>query len=292
MIGNLPGGTAEELGFSENTVACSGGHDMLCAAIGSGLGVDDPGTVLNIMGTMEAIIVLSKKPNLTRRMLENRYPSFPGYREYVSLSLNLTSGSVLKWCRDLFSGGSKPAANASSDENSYENLLRSIDSENPGELLLFPHFSGTCNPRFNPDARGFLYGLNLATGKRDIVQSIVEGLCYDLKSHIRGFQEAGFPIQGLKIVGGGAQSDAWLQLKANITGLEIACSELYEASATGAAALAGAALGAIDNPYDAVRFMGKGERRFTPHPEAVKRFEESFNQYRELGRQVAGFESG
>jgi len=173
----------------------------------------------------------------------------------------------------------------------YGELLKDIDSGEPGELLFAPHFSGVCNPVFNPDARGFLHGLSLHTSPRDFTQGIVEGLCYDLKSHIRGFRDAGFPIERLKVVGGGSQSDSWLQLKANITGLEIARSDLHEASAIGAAALCAKAVGVIDDPYTAQGFMGLKETRFVPAPAAARRFEKKFTRYLELNDKIGSFET-
>jgi xylulokinase len=287
VIANLDDGAAGELGFSTGAAVCSGGHDMVCAAVGAGLDVNDRRTALNIMGTMEAVIVLTKKPNLEKVALKNLYPCYPAWNEYISLSLNLTSGSVLDWYRNLFPGLRGTGENG----EVFRELLKDVDSRNPGELLLVPHFSGVCNPVFNPDARGFLYGLSLNTTLRDLAQGILEGLCYDLKSHIRGFRDAGIPIEKLKIVGGGSPSDAWLQLKANITGLEMTRSDIHEASAMGAAALCGKAVGVIDNPYAASGLMGLKETLFVPEPEATQRFEEKFLRYRSLSDKVGVFEA-
>jgi len=286
VIARLDGGVAEELGFSAGAAACSGGHDMVCAAIGAGLDVDDHRTALDIMGTMEAVIVLTKKPNLERAMLDNLYPCYPAWKEYISLSLSLTSGSVLDWYRNLF-----PGSSGVRESEIYRELLKDVDSGKPGDLLLVPHFSGVCNPVFNPDAKGCLYGLSLNTSPGDLAQGILEGLCYDLNSHVRGFRAAGIPIEKLKIVGGGSQSDAWLQLKANITGLEVTRSDVHDASAMGAAALCGTAVGLIDDPYKASGLMGLKETRFLPEPGAAPRFEKKFLRYLSLRDSVGVFES-
>ncbi len=287
LIANLNGRAAGELGFSAGAAVCSGGHDMVCAAVGAGLDVSDRQTALNIMGTMEAVIVLTKKPNLEKAMRDSLYPCYPAWNEYISLSLNLTSGSVLDWYRNLFPGW----RGAGENSTVYRELLKDIDSGKPGELLLVPHFSGVCNPVFNPDARGFLYGLTLNTALPDLARGILEGLCYDLKSHILGFREAGIPIERLKVVGGGARSDAWLQLKANITGMEMARCDIHEASAMGAAALCGRAVGLIDDPYKASGLMGLKETRFFPEAEAARRFADRFSRYLSLREKVGAFEA-
>jgi xylulokinase len=288
VIARLDGGAPGELGFAAGAAVCSGGHDMVCAAVGAGLEAGDSRTALDIMGTMEAVIVLTNEPKLDERMLRNLYPCYPAWREYLSLSLNLTSGSVLDWYRDLFPGPHGAGKNA----DVYRELLQGVDSATPGDLLFIPHFSGVCHPVFNPDARGALYGLSLSTTVRDLAQGILEGLCYDLKSHVEGFREAGIPIERLKIVGGGARSEAWLQLKAHITGLEVTRSEIHEASAIGAAAFCGTAVGILENPYQASALMGLEQTRFVPASGAGQRFEERFQRYRSLREKVGSFEAG
>jgi len=283
LVSTLAGDTAADLGFSPGAAACSGGHDMVCAAIGAGLDVEDRQTALDIMGTMEALIALTREPRLGGAMLERLYPCYPAWNEYLTLSLSLASGSVLDWYRGLLL---VPACTGSAAAAVYEELLAGVDSAAPGDLVFLPHFAGVCNPVFDPDARGSFHGLSLNTGRRELAQGILEGLCFDLRTHVEGFRRSGIPVGKLKVVGGGSGSDAWLQMKANITGLELARSDIREASAMGAAALCGKAIGLIDNPYRAAGRMGFEERRFVPEPEAVRRFEEKYRRYRELNERV------
>ena len=289
VIDKIDEKVAEKLGFSGDVIACSGGHDMYCAAIGAGLNIDNPETALNIVGTMEAIVVLMKEPKLNKEMIENLYPCFPGFNDYVSLSLNLTSGSILKWFRDIFSDIF--INKADNNKNVYERLLQGVDPAKPGDLLLIPNFSGTCNPVFNPDSKGTLYGLSLSTGVNDLIQGIIEGLCFELKMHIQGFQKAGVPINRLRIMGGGSRSDKWLQLKANITGVEIISSTLYDASATGAAALSGSAVGILDDPYKIINYTKGKEKQFYPLPNTEENFNEKFIRYQRLSKAVNSYET-
>lgn len=287
VIDTLGSRAAEELGFSRDAVACSGGHDMLCAAIGAGLDEGDPHTALNIVGTMEGVIVLLQRPGTSGEMLKRLYPCYPGYREFISLSLNLTSGSIVKWYRDEISNLS--AGNG--EEIGFDELLRDVDEKKPGDLIVIPHFAGTCNPKHDPDARGFVYGLSLHSNMQDLIQGIIEGLCYELKVHIQGFKDAGISIERLKTVGGGSQSSKWLQLKANITGLEIISSDAHEASSMGAAGLCGSALGILDSPFAISHAMGVKEKRYTPLPGATERFNEKFAQYQGLIGRLHSVES-
>ncbi len=95
----------------------------------------------------------------------------------------------------------------------------------------------------------------------------------------------------MKTVGGGAQSSKWLQLKANVTGLEIVNMDITEASAIGAAALCGTAVGVVDNPYEVIDRRGTREIRYTPSTEATKRFGERFLRYQALSKNIELFEA-
>ena len=286
VIGTLESGESEELGFSRNAVACSGGHDVVCAAIGAGLDEHDPHTALDIVGTMECVIVIMQKAGINEEMLKRLYPCYPGYRKYISLSVNLTSGSIVKWYRDEISS---PSAGNEGDVG-FEELLQHIDENNPGDLVLVPHFAGICNPVFNPDARGLVYGLSLHSGRQDLIQAIIEGLCFELKLQIEGFSDAGIDIKKLITVGGGSQSSKWLQLKANVTGLEVVASDAHEASSMGSAGLCGSALGILESPFQIGQAMGVSEKRYTPLSAATKRFNEKYRRYRGLALRLHGVE--
>ena len=287
VIGTLGSRESEELGFSRDAVACSGGHDVVCAAIGAGMDEHDPHTALDIVGTMECLIVIMQKAGINEEMLKRLYPCYPGYREYISLSVNLTSGSIVKWYRDAIS-----IPSAGNDGSAgFDELLQEVDENNPGDLVLVPHFAGTCNPVLNPDARGFVYGLSLHSSRQDLIQGIIEGLCLELKLHIEGFRDAGIDIKKLITVGGGSQSSKWLQLKANVTGLEIVASDAHEASSMGAAGLCGSALGILESPFHIGQVMGVSEKRYTPLSAATKRFNEKYGRYRELASRLHSVES-
>ena len=71
----------------------------------------------------------------------------------------------------------------------------------------------------------------------------------------------------------------------------MARSDIHEASAMGAAALCGKAVGVIDDPYKASGLMGLKEMRFFPEPEAARRFEDRFSRYLSLRERIGVFEA-
>ena len=65
---------------------------------------------------------------------------------------------------------------------------------------------GSGNPDFNPGAKGIVYGLTLDSTREDLIQAVIEGLCYELRLHSDAFAKAGISIQTLRAVGGGRAS--------------------------------------------------------------------------------------
>jgi xylulokinase len=84
------------------------------------------------------------------------------------------------------------------------------------------------------------------------------------------------------VTGGGAQSDAWLQIKADILGRPLARPRITEAGALGAAILAGVGVGVYASVQEAVDALIAIDRVFEPQPERHRQYGERFARYRAL----------
>lgn len=289
IISKLDKKVANKLGFKNQVIVCSGGHDMVCAAIGTGLNPKELTTAVNIIGTIEGIVTVLNDVNTSKSMLQNYYPCYPGYKSYVSFSVNLTSGCILKWLRDELSRDIiKEAKETGKDV--YDIILENLNPDSLNNIIFIPYFAGSGNPNFDLNSQGCIYGLTLDTTRDDIIQGLIEGLCFEIRSHLEGFNEAGISINSLRAVGGGAKSDKWLQLKANITGKEVVATGIYESSALGAAALSATAVGVIDDPYEASKSMNHLEKVFKPQVERQDNFDKKFNKYQYFNKKISEFE--
>jgi xylulokinase len=289
-LGKVQAGLAKKLGFSKSPEIVSGGHDMVCAAIGAGLDERKSDTAVNIAGTIEGIVVAMDKANTGAAMLDNLFPCYPGYDGYVTFSVNLTAGCILRWYRDVIASDTYELCKMSG-EDVFEKLLEALEADKPSEMIFLPHFSGSGNPHFDPNAKGTIYGLTLSSTRDDIVQAMIEGLCYEIKLHSDALRKAGIDISAIRSVGGGAKIDKQLQLKANITGLIVIKGNVSESSALGAAAMAGVAMGQIKHPSEAFATAAKKEKRFVPQSETKKSFEKAYAKYAALFNKIHDFES-
>lgn len=290
ILGKVQTNLAKELGFATPPEVVSGGHDMVCAAIGAGLDERNSETAVNIAGTIEGIVVAMEQANTGRKMLENSFPCYPGYDGYVTFSVNLTAGSILRWYRDVIAGDTYKEC-TQSGEDVFEKLLESLSADKPGDMVFVPHFSGSGNPHFDPEAKGVMYGLTLDSTREDLVQAMIEGLCFELRLHCDAFKKAGIDIKTIRSVGGGAKLDKQLQLKANITGRYVIRGNVSESSALGAAAMAGVAMGNIEHPSEAFAAVTKKEKRFEPNETAGSGFEKAYKRFVVLSGKIHEFET-
>ena len=149
-------------------------------------------------------------------------------------------------------------------------------------LLLLPHFIGSGTPYLDPQSRGALLGLKLSTEPEDIVAAILEGTTFELKINLESLEKAGVVVERMHAVGGGAKSDRWLQLKADITGKPIQRLELTEAGCLGAAVQAGMACGEFQDRNDVLRDLVKSSRQFKPNLKVNQSYSEMLDLYRHL----------
>ncbi len=281
IIGVLPDPVADLLGFARGVYAAVGGHDMVCAAVGAGLDENVPGVAVDIAGTIEGVVTAMPEANTGEEMLKSFLPCYLGGKNYVTFSVNLTAGSVVRWFRDNVAPDWYAECRASG-RDIYEYMQRTMDPSVPGELTLIPHFEGSGNPFFSTASRGVIYGLTLDTKREDVGRAVIEGLALDLRLQLETFGKAGIKIDAIRAVGGGATIDRQLQLKANVTGVPVIKGHVAESSTLGAAAYAAYGMGLISDPSDAYRALNADEKVFYPDREANERFGGRYGLYRRL----------
>ncbi|MEM4637313.1 MAG: FGGY-family carbohydrate kinase, partial [Nitrososphaerota archaeon] len=98
--------------------------------------------------------------------------------------------------------------------------------------------AGTRTPDWKPELKGVIHGLSLTTSKSELVKAVMEGVAFWERRVLEDLAELGIEVSEVRGVGGGA-TRYWLQIKANITGIRHAALREKEASAFGAALIAG-----------------------------------------------------
>ena len=119
----------------------------------------------------------------------------------------LNGGSVLKWLNRTVFGGVD-----------YDEINRMVASRPCGSngLFFLPYMAGERTPHMDPNARGVFFGLTLDHGREDMARALMEGIVFGLNDGLNVLQEIGIPCKRIVAAGGGARSDVWLQMQADI----------------------------------------------------------------------------
>ena len=220
---------AKKLGLSENCYVAVGAQDQKCAALGAGL---SDGAMTVSLGTAAAI---TKRWSEARTEINNGV-GWCGYAEkgaFVTEGVIGTAGTCLRWVRDIFF-----------NNDGYATVDKeALEARDRGSSLIFhPFMNGPTSPELYPESTGNFYGINLATERGDIALAVMEGIAFQMRSILEAM-EAYRNVHTLILFGGGAKSDLWCQIIADVTGMNINVTKTPEAAGAGAAILASRAVG-------------------------------------------------
>jgi len=261
VVGTLTPRLSEEWDLPRGIPIVTGGHDQPCGVLGCG--VRERGEAMYGIGTSECVALnLGTIPSFTKGMLENSFCCYPHVMEgcYITLAYIASGGSILRWFRDTL-GYEEVLKADRENRDAYEVLLEDLP-ERPTSLFLLPHFAGSGTPYLDEHSRGALLGLTLGTEKKEIVRAILESLSYEMKLNLDLFEDFGIPVKRLRVIGGGARSREWLQIKADILQKPLLTLDVSEAVALGTAMLAGKARGAFHHLDEAMAAMVREREAF------------------------------
>ncbi len=280
VLGEVSHEMAEKLGLSPGVLVVAGAHDQCMSAVGAG--ITHPGMAAYGLGTYICITpaydTIPSAEQMIKARLNVEHHALPGL--YVSFYYNLTGGALLKWFRDTFAAVEKEQA-ARTGEDIYDLLLAEMPPE-PTDLGVLPHFAATGPPYYEEDPRGLIAGLTLETTRGEYIKALLEGVTYHFREALDVMGAAGIQIEEYRVTGGGAKSDAWLQIKADILGRPLARPRMTEASAVGAAILAGAGAGVYESAEEGIAQLVQIERVFEPNPTRHAQYTERFAHYHKL----------
>jgi glycerol kinase len=222
---------------------------------------------------------LGRSPILSQhRLLTTVAASGSETVEYALEGSVFVAGAAVQWLRDglrLFK-----------EAPEVEELAARSDAEQP--VVFVPGFVGLGAPHWVPEARGVLFGLTRGTTAADLGRATLEGIACQIADLIDAAgRDAGGRLRSLRVDGGMARNAWFLQCQADILGLPVLQSATSEATALGAAFLAGLRMG-VWTSQDQLRSLGEEARRFEPRLSAEER-ERRLQLWRRAVRAVIAF---
>lgn len=284
-VGRADPAAADELGLPHDVEWVTGGHDQGCCSLGAGGVVES--IAVDGTGTFECVAIPVRDAALTAASLGCNFPTERHTVAPLKLTLSYIAGGVaLKWVRDVASRHIVELA-ALKGVDPYELILADLPEE-PTGLLLFPHLIGTGTPWLDARARGAIVGIDAGTSYQDLAKAAIEGITLEMGWNLELQTSIGTEIGRIHAVGGGARSERWLQMKADIFDREVVAVP-GEASCAGAAMGAGVGIGAFGSHAEAAVAFVRNGKVFRPRPRQVAAYREKAAHYRDVAGRLYGF---
>lgn len=251
ISGQLSSAAAAATGLPAGIPVVGGGGDAVIQT--TGMGIVKPGVLGIILGTGGIVTMgldrFAANPDGLLQLFCNNAPGL-----WHAMGVNLACGSALRWYRDTLCEQQQQAAQ-SGGESAYAQLMTQAATSPPGArgLVFLPYLSGERCPYPDPMARGGFVGLGLEHGRGDITRALLEGVSCNLRDSAELIRGIHADIQEIRVSGGGATSDLWRQIVADIFQAPvITVTGAAEGGAFGAALVAGVGVGVWQDVQEAV----------------------------------------
>lgn len=266
-IGEILPGVATELGLSSGIAVAAGAGDNAGAAIGTAT-VGDMCSNISL-GTSGTVFISCKDFIETDNHAIHSFCHADG--GYHFLGCILSAASCNKWfCDDILK------------VVDYDSLQSDITDDMLGKNTVYflPYLMGERSPINDTDASGCFIGLRPSTARAQMVQAIFEGVCFAIRDNIELVKKMGIIIKESTVCGGGAKSNLWLKILANVLGMTLCVPETEEGPAMGAAFLAMVASGEYRSVDECIHRNIK--QKIEPDQAITERYERQYECFKKI----------
>jgi xylulokinase len=266
-IGELLAPVASKLGLPPGVPVSIGGGDNMMGAIGTGNVL--PGVVTVSLGTSGTVFAYSDKPVIDPKGNIAAFCSSTGGWLPLLCTMNCTVSTELM--RNL----------VAADIASFEEQVSQAPRGSNG-VITVPFFNGERTPNL-PKAKGCVFGLDSNnTRPENLLRSAVEGATFALRFGIDELSQLGVASEEIVLIGGGANSNSWRQIVADICNTPVSVLKNSEGAALGAALQAGGVLDGDSTDFSAMvkqHMHIDSPRNCEPQPSATRFYEDIYNDY-------------
>jgi xylulokinase len=273
VAGALTAAGARLTGLHAGTLVAVGTGDDFANALGAG--ITAPGSIVCAVGTAEVVGAVAHAIVLDRVAAEPMVEThvFPGGGFFVEHPGWLAGGAI-RWAVELL---------GLADDAELDAIAATVPAGADGATFL-PALGGAMTPVWRPHARATLHGLTARHTRAHVARAVLEGLTFACRDVVDRLIALGLPAREVVLVGGGARSRVWAQLRADTLGLAHRIGADPDACPLGAAMIAAVAAGVYPDLATAAARVPPPVETFLPGPSAA--LVEAYCRYEALGARL------
>jgi xylulokinase len=284
VSGRLTAHAAQQLGLPQGVPVVGGGGDQAAGAVGNG--IVSQGVISATMGTSGVVFAQSDQVQIDAAGRIHTFCHAVRGKWHV-MGCVLSAGGSLQWYRNQLGQAEQTTARAMGVDP-YVLLSAEAGQAPAGSegLFFLPYLTGERTPHADPEARGAWIGLTLRHGRSHLVRAVMEGATFAMRDGLEIIREMNIPIDQIRVSGGGARSEFWRQLQADVYGQSVVTVNAHEGPAYGVALLAAAGTGAYQDVVEACRATIRVVSQTDADAARKKRYDQAYPIYRKLYRSL------
>ncbi len=253
IAGVVSSSVAALLGVRAGTPVATGGGDTPCAMLGNG--VLKTGVAQLSVGTGAQIVAPRDAPVSDPSFRTHLYRSVTHH--WYAMAAMQNAGLALERVREWLS-------------LTWDGFYAAAFSQPDSSGLVFkPYLSGERTPHMDASLRGSFQNLGLHHTQAHLARAALEGVAFSISDGLEALRAAGVEVTTLRLAGGGTLQTPWRQLLSDALGVPLLTGGAPDASARGAAALAGLSIGVYSDPLETAALLPAPELVATPAPSAA-----------------------
>ena len=238
-----------KVGEYNGMTVVTGAMDQVAGGIGAG--IIKKGIISEMTGTTMVLFVPTDTiPEFVENSIIPCHYNYDG--KYALVLWTSVAGMAFKWFKNNFCENYE-------DFNDLTALAEKIEPGANG-LTMLPHLCGSTMPKYNPDAKGAFYGITLEHTRAHFARAIMEAISCMLKANL---DYINIEANEIRLMGGGAKSPLWNQIKADMTGKTLTTLKNKETACLGSAILAGVGYGVFNSVEEACSMI-ETDQMYTP----------------------------
>lgn len=273
-VGTLRPEFATRFGLNTDTVVCAGAADNAAAAVGCG--VVGNGKCNISLGTSGTVFISSDRFSVDQNNALHSFAHADG--GFCQLGCILSAASCQKWWLEQIL-----------ETNQYSQESKKITKFGMNDIYYLPYLMGERSPHNDTAVRGAFFGLSMDTGRSEMTQAVLEGVSFAIRDCVEAAKAQGMQIEESMFCGGGAKSQEWQKIMANIAGFRLMIPKTEQGPAYGGAILAAVSTGKFASIQDCCDSWVTVSNTIVPQDEMVLKYEEKYRNWRKLYPMVQYF---